>query len=448
VGENVTSVRRWFGVSAAVSVALLASVVPSAGAGDAPPGDAAPEPKETIDDGRTTSAIGTVASAIDTSSKQAVVDAYLKRLVPAERVKPKWSGSAGSCTRGGESLASRKATIKAVNYFRAMAGLAPVKRDSDLEGPALASALMMHAGNALSHYPATTWPCYTKSGANAAAKSNLALNVTGGRAVHGYMDDPGPNNRAVGHRRWILYPMQKRMGSGSTSKANTLQVVGGFGTPSTVPKWVSWPAKGHVPWSVVPSNGSAKNLFRWSLSSAAFPTADFSAAKVKMTMDGVRLKVAVLPYSVGAGANTLVWNAVRRDGKSFPVNGRPRIVVTVSNIKGVPGGSTYKYVVRPFPLGPPKAPQPGAPAVEGTTFIASWAEAKPTGTPVTAYLVKLTRTLPDTFDLKRVAVKKLGPDARSARFTGLDRGWVYFFEVQANSKAGWSKIGYGFGMAI
>jgi hypothetical protein len=86
--------------------------------------------------------------------------------------------------------------------------------------------------------------------------------------------------------------------------------------------------------------------------------------------------------------------------------------------------------------------------VSAQTFTASWSAAKPNGVPVTGYRVKLSRTLPGTYDLKPVATKNVGASARSVEFPGLARGWVYFFEVQANSRAGFSKPGYGMGMQI
>ena len=77
-------------------------------------------------------------STIDTRDKDAVAEAYHKRLLPTFKVAPQWTGNTGKCksTRperqpaaavGKESAASKKATFQAVNYYRAMAGLEPVK---------------------------------------------------------------------------------------------------------------------------------------------------------------------------------------------------------------------------------------------------------------------------------------------------------------------------------
>ena len=68
----------------------------------------------------------------------------------------------------------------------------------------------MSANNQLMHVGIpTNWSCFTTSGTNAAAHSNLALGSDGPDAITGYIWDYGSNNFEVGHRRWLLYPQTR-----------------------------------------------------------------------------------------------------------------------------------------------------------------------------------------------------------------------------------------------
>jgi len=75
------------------------------------------------------------------------------------------------------------------------------------------SALMMAANGALSHFPPSSWNCYTSAGATAAGQSNIYLGTGGLRysqdadILIGWLTDTNnitANN--IGHRRWLLYP--------------------------------------------------------------------------------------------------------------------------------------------------------------------------------------------------------------------------------------------------
>jgi hypothetical protein len=69
--------------------------------------------------------------------------------------------------------------------------------------------------------------------------------------------------------------------NGSFRRTNSLWVFDGraFDTrPTTRDDFVAWPTKGYNPYQVVP--------IRWSL---AYPSADFSAATVTMTQNGLNI---------------------------------------------------------------------------------------------------------------------------------------------------------------
>jgi hypothetical protein len=174
-----------------------------------------------------------------------------------------------------------------------MGGLpADVILDSGWNAKCQAAALMMSAQGQLSHYPDASWACYSEDGKDAAGHSNLA-GCAGPEAIEAYMHDWGDSNYFVGHRRWILYPPQKVMGTGSVPAtsvngtyhfaANALWVVGGFGTRPAAPEWVAWPPDGYVPYPVV--------YPRWSFS---YPGADFSRASVAMSQSGSPVPLVTL----------------------------------------------------------------------------------------------------------------------------------------------------------
>ncbi|MDQ1412186.1 MAG: hypothetical protein QOE07_774 [Acidimicrobiaceae bacterium] len=233
------------------------------------------------------------------SSRASAYAAYQNVLKPALAVPIGWTGSTSDCVAGAPSAPAQDATLTAVNFFRDMAGLPAVTFDASLSAKAQQAALMMYAQGQLSHNPVQPWACYSEAGRQAAGSSNLYLGVAGAAAIAGYMVDPGSGNTFAGHRRWILYPPQSVMGSGSTCCSNALYVFGPQTAPASPPAWVPWPSAGYVPVQLEPGG-------RWSLSSTD-PTTDFSAAQVSVTSAGVPVPVTVETVVDGYGNNTLVW---------------------------------------------------------------------------------------------------------------------------------------------
>lgn len=243
---------------------------------------------------------------VNRDDRSAVVAFYNSTYKASQGVADNWNGSIDTCTPGTTSAAYRNATLLRVNYYRAMVGLpANVVLDSTFNSKNQANALMISAQGALSHTPDTSWACYTAAGAEAAGKSNIAIGRAGPEAIDLYMDDHGAGNSAVGHRRWILYPPQVTMGTGSVpatsgrSAANSLWVIGTFGSRPAQPEFVAWPPAGFVPYQVMP-----KLSHRWSFS---LPNADFSAAQVVVTHSGKQVPVTPEPLQGFIGDNTLVW---------------------------------------------------------------------------------------------------------------------------------------------
>ena len=247
---------------------------------------------------------------VDTQNRQQVVNFYLNDYLASEGVSSGWTGNVGSCMSGTTSSAFKEAMLRRLNYFRAMAGVPALDGFwADYNNKAQAAALMMSAEDRLSHSPGTDWACYTESGSQGAGSSNLYLGVYGPSAISGYIQDPGSSNYVAGHRRWILYPQSKYLGTGDIppspgySPANALWV---FDTanmwgprPDTREVYVAWPPPGYVPYQVI--------YARWSF---AYDEADFTNATVVMSKNGAPLALTVNPVVNGYGENTLVWEPV------------------------------------------------------------------------------------------------------------------------------------------
>jgi uncharacterized protein YkwD len=269
-----------------------------------------------------------------------------------------WTGDRAVCIAGDTDLAFRDAVLLRLNYYRAMAGVPATVTFSDTyNAKDQQAALMMSANEQLSHDPPTTWTCYSADGAQAAGNSNLALGYFGRNAIDGYMKDPGSGNGFVGHRRWILYPQSRIMGTGDLPftggrTANALWVIDydhySDPRPPTREAFVAWPPPGYVPYQVV--------FPRWSFSYAG---ASFSSATVTMTQGGAAVPVAMEALGNGYGENTLVWIPLGLGhSQSWPKPAKDTTyLVTISNVSIGAGTRTFTYQVTVFDpaTAPPRA---------------------------------------------------------------------------------------------
>jgi hypothetical protein len=244
--------------------------------------------------------------SVDPQNRQASVAFFNQVYQASEGVDTAWTGSHATCDAGTTADAFRWAVQLRINYFRAMAGVSgDVQLSDEYNHKAQQAALMMSANDQLSHSPPLSWQCYSEEGREAAGSSNLYLGVYGPSAITGYVMDPGGGNYPVGHRRWILYPQTKWMGtgdippSGSYRSSNALWVFDPSmwePRPKTREEFVAWPPPGYVPYQVV--------FPRWSF---AYAQADFSSATVEMSTAGQNVPLTLQPVVNGYGENTLVW---------------------------------------------------------------------------------------------------------------------------------------------
>lgn len=288
---------------------------------------------------------------IDPSSRETVRLLYKTVFASSNGLAANWNGDVSGCTAGTTGAAYQDATLRRINWFRAMAGVpAGITLDDTYNQKAQQAALMMSANRQLSHTPPANWLCYTAAGSEGAGKSNIGLGQSGAQAVaEGYMRDPGANNAAAGHRRWMLYPQTQVMGvgnvvpaDGTSLEASAIWVQDGrYGSARPVVRddFVAWPPKGFVPYGTV--------YPRWSFS---YPNADFSAATVTMTENGASIATRRETLANGYGENTLVWfPGSYTDGMNWTQPSTDTgYVVTLSNVKLNGVNRTFSYNVTVF----------------------------------------------------------------------------------------------------
>ena len=269
----------------------------------------------------------------------------------SENVPIDWNGSITNCAPGTNSATYLQAVLRRINYFRAMAGIpASITFSNEYSRKAQLAALIMSANNNLSHTPSNTWSCYTPDGDIAAQNSNLSLGNAGPDAVVGQIRDNGGNNTVAGHRRWLLYPQTRFMGSGSVPATGTNNDSGvvwvfdqfyGTARPATRDNFVAWPPRGFIPYQAM--------YARWSF---AYPNANFSSAVLTVTSNGTPLTVSRETVVDGYGENTLVWIPASLDANSLLSYSKPATDtvyhVTLNNVLVGGNPQNFAYDVTVF----------------------------------------------------------------------------------------------------
>ncbi len=310
----------------------------------------------------------------DTHDRSDVIAAYTAEF-SEDTPDMDWDGDHSSCEAGTSSPEYRQAAIRRVNYYRAMAGvLAGVGEEQAFSEKAQMAAVMMSVEGVLTHSPSDSFACFTATGQEAAANSNLYLGRTGPRAVDGYIEDPGDRNVDVGHRNTILHPPTRLMGVGDVdaslygSSANALWVfddrVFDEESPSLRPpmreadRFVAWPPRGYVPAPLVHP--------RWSFTAAGV---DLSNAEVTMFRPWAPAGEREIPLEVinrsGAPGHvplpTIVWEPRLEPEMAAPATDQLVLVVitevtpTGSALPPDETGETIAVAHEPLPVPLPVA---------------------------------------------------------------------------------------------
>ncbi len=193
-----------------------------------------------------------------------------------------------------------------VNYIRTLAGLAPVSLSDLLCIQAQYGAVVLAAGDTLTHTPekpADMEASFFRMGANACAAGNLSMrflyqhDILLQSALRGHLDEDTALNRLdLGHRRWLLDPRLGQIGFGlATSKSGkqyiTVPISDRTGT-GPAPEAVCWPAAGQFPNSLF-TPGTPWSV---SLDPTLYALPDEKSVQVRVTRldDGAVFSPAVL----------------------------------------------------------------------------------------------------------------------------------------------------------
>jgi hypothetical protein len=272
-------------------------------------------------------------------SKDQVTTLYRQSYCPTELTLPHWRGNIDRGDSGSMSEVYLKAVKQRIMFFRSLAGVpAKIDFDANLNDYAAEAALIMSANNSLSHHPDSSWTHYSTDGDLAAQSSNLSLGDASTNTIDRFMADDGDHNKAVGHRRWILFPETKVMGLGivdpppintTYSPAFALWISPNYPTlPTNEPPQEAnssyypypWPPAGPIPYSLIPK--------RWSFS---LPRADFSEAVIEMSINNVSHSIVKEPVVNGFGDNTIAWSIATHP--DFDLNSETIFNVRVRNVK-------------------------------------------------------------------------------------------------------------------
>ncbi len=290
--------------------------------------------------------------SLNTTNREDVRSFYNAIYSASDNVPINSTANTANCIPGTNSFDFNDAVQRRINWFRAMAGMsASVTFSSVNNSNDQTAALIMSANTNLSHTPPPSWNCFTLGGSNAANNSNLTLGADGADAVTGYIQDPGANNTAAGHRRWIFYPQTQIMGTGDIPPqgnffaANAVWVFDGHffdPRPATRTPYIAWPPSGYVPKQVV--------FPRWSF---AYTNADFTSVTITMTSNGVPISTSKETVQNSFGENTLVWVPMGLDANNFltvwPFSGTDTVyTVAISNVLFGASVSNFNYTVTAF----------------------------------------------------------------------------------------------------
>jgi hypothetical protein len=305
--------------------------------------------------------------SVDLTSREQSRQFYRALSAASESAAIGFTGDVAAGAAGDTSVAFKEAVRLRVNFIRAFAGIpGEVQFSPSLNVKCQLGALIGSLNNAISHTPAATVRGYTAVGGEACGHSNLSLVEFGPAAITGYLRDPGSNNAEAGHRRWLLYPQTKQMGTGDVpfsttfNGANALWILDEANyyapRPKTRTPFIAWPPAGYVPHPLV--------FPRWSFSVAG---ANFSQAFVSVKRNGAVVPVTIGSVTDGYGENTIVWSLDKQDPSAVGSHERPAADLTyaveITNVQVSGSPQSYRYNVIVYD---PDTPGPGAAPLQVT----------------------------------------------------------------------------------
>ena len=289
---------------------------------------------------------------IDTSNKQAVVDAYRAYYLTSEGTGLVWTGGSWDPANPGTiNEQFRTENLRRLNWVRAMAGLpGNVIFDATLNAKCQAGALMISKANNFPPYSGapTDWPAYSPDGSQGCQNSNLSAGSTfaadSRSAISSFVNEALDN---VGHRWWFLRPGLSRSGIGAVPPSdivtpNDFRFNSGYtvwvataGPTSSLAPVVAWPPAGYFP-------AGAEMPIRWSF---FLDAADFTNATVTMSKNGSNLATEITARLPAGSDSGIVWRVpadLTSDGRYSLGKSGDTYSVSVGGI--VSGGQSRSFI--------------------------------------------------------------------------------------------------------
>lgn len=257
-----------------------------------------------------------------------MIDSSLGEIIP----EFEWNGDPSTCFEGDVRQLIQNKVETRINYFRRNAGVTEIVLSPDLNERCQQAALMMESNKKLDHNPPKNWKCYSSDGAEAAKYGLLTSGATTTKAVTSFFADN--QNKAVGNRRWMLYPNAREYGHGSTTNYSCIWALDDSGRADSAiyrNQFIAWPNEGFIPAMMV--------FDHWSFSVYR----DLKGATVTMKRDGQPVKMVQQALTSGYGMPTLVWTP-EIDTKKIDKETKFDVSIRLSD------SSVFNYQVYVFPF--------------------------------------------------------------------------------------------------
>jgi hypothetical protein len=269
----------------------------------------------------------------------------------SENVPHGWMGSIATCTPGTVSAAYQDATLRRVNYYRAIASQGSnVTFTEAANTKAQATALMMSANKQLDRSPPAHWLCYTEAGREGAT-GHLLMGDSGPKAIDAWIKNSGPHNRD--QRMSILLPGRTTMGAGHIPVSTPFDSQGitsvllPADTPVVPNGFCLWPPRGFVPRQLLPG--------AWTM---AWQGMNLSDTRIRMRARGQvpnfpewteEIPVDIISRSTVNGQAVLVWVPdLRAIAERMKKSGDLEFTLSITEIKGTGFVTFVDYKVTLF----------------------------------------------------------------------------------------------------
>ncbi len=247
------------------------------------------------------------------------------------RAASPWETDGLECGPGVMPRAAIDDTLRRINAYRWLSGLANVTDNPDQHDAQMECAAMMSKEGALSHTPGPNYACYTQAGAGSAGSSNIAYGYgSSAAAIDGYMDDG--RVPSLGHRRWILNAPLARVGIGFSKSGNRPgQCLSVFDRSGTTDRdWTSFPNQGPTPMVIA--------RYIWSFQHYGGGVGQNTSATVVRVSDGQTMPMMNEVLGGGGLPSTL---KMTRDNWDVVADETYRVTITNLN------GSDLTYEISP-----------------------------------------------------------------------------------------------------